>query len=358
MPRVRWWRAIAAVFIAAVAAMVLVGVLAVQVGTPPVASTESDRRVPGAVTATVGPPRAPLTGVVLAAGARLDHPAIAVKISDVLPAHPQAGVDRADIVFVEPVGVSYTRLAAVFHSDLPELVGPVRSVRPADAALLGPLAPVFGNTMGAEWVTDYVDAEAHLDDLGTLRVAGTGAYQPDNTRPAPDHMLARPHVLLDLSEFEAAPRPYFDYAGRGELSSAEVAGGPGTVVELQYGPEWTVTWTYETETGRYLRQQPWGPHVTAAGSPVSAVNVLVLEVESTIRKIGDGAGAPVPVLELVDTAGRFVAFSRGHSVTGTWSKAGVNDRFELRPDSGAELLLAPGNTWVELPEPAPGTAAP
>jgi hypothetical protein len=63
--------------------------------------------------------RAPLTGIVVDDVAALDHPAVAIKVSDVRQAHPQTGVDRADIVFVEPIGVSYTRLAAVFHSDVP-----------------------------------------------------------------------------------------------------------------------------------------------------------------------------------------------------------------------------------------------
>lgn len=358
MGRVRWWRAFSAVVVAVAVALILVGVLATRVGTPPVTSTEPDRMPGPAVTVTMGPQRAPLTGEVLPVGVQLDHPAVAIKISDVLPAHPQAGVERADIVFVEPIGDSYTRLAAIFHSDLPERVGPVRSVRPMDAALLGPLAPVFGNTMGAEWVVEYVDAVADLDDLGTLRVAGTGAYEPDNTRPVPDHMFARPHALLELSDFRAAPQPYFDYAGEGEHSSADVAGQPGTEAEVSYGPNWSVTWTYEAESGHYLRRQPWGPHVTVGGSQVSAANVLILEVESTIRKIGTGVGAPVPVLELVGASGPFTALSGGHSVTGTWSKLGVNHRFRLRLDGGGELLLAPGNTWVELPEPAAVTVLP
>src|SRR6476469_6820758 len=70
---------------------------------------------------------APLTGLPVTPGMSLNHPAVAIKISDVRQAHPQIGVDKADIVFTEPIGVAYTRLLAVFHSQLPSLVGPVRS---------------------------------------------------------------------------------------------------------------------------------------------------------------------------------------------------------------------------------------
>jgi hypothetical protein len=39
-------------------------------------------------------------------------------------------------------------------------------------------------------------------------------------------------------------------------------------------------------------------------------------------------------------------------VTGTWSKAGTNEPFRLRTDDAGDLLLSPGNTWVELPAPS------
>jgi hypothetical protein len=316
-------------------------------GAEPVSIPQAE--IPGA---TPAPTRAPLTGLVVDDVAALDHPAVAIKVSDVRQAHPQTGVERADIVFVEPIGVAYTRLAAVFHSDVPESVGPVRSIRPPDAPLLGPLAPVFGNTMGAQWVVDYVDATANVDDLGTLRVSGSGAYVQDRARPRPDDVFAKPSVLLDLSEFTAAPQPYFSYASDTEPSSAERAGRPATSAEVPYGPGWRVTWTYDDTAGRYLRQQPWGPHVTTDGTQVGAVNVLILDVASQTRRIGEGSGAPVPVLDLIDASGQFIALSGGRSVTGTWSKAGANEPFRLRTDNAGDLLLTPGNTWVELPAPS------
>ena len=206
--------------------------------------------------------------------------------------------------------------------------------------------------MGAQWVVDYVDATADVDDLGTLRVSGSGAYVQDSRRPRPDDVFAKPLVLLDLSDFTAAPEPYFSYASDAEPSSAEPAGRPGTSAEIAYGPGWGVVWTYDDTTGRYVRQQPWGPHVTTDGTQVSAVNVLILEVASETRRIGEGSGAPVPVLDLVDASGAFIALSGGRSVAGTWSKAGVNERFQLHTDGGEGLLLTPGNTWVELPAPS------
>ena len=293
---------------------------------------------------------APLTGERVDDAARLDRPALAVKVSDVPQAHPQVGVDRADIVFVEPLGTAYTRLAAVFHSDLPDVVGPVRSVRPVDAPLLGPLAPVFANSMGAGWVVDYVGDVADLDTLGTLTVSGSGAYTQDPQRRPPDHVLAHPDVLLDLSDRDEPPRHYFAHAQDAAGASAATEGTAGTSAVVPYGPDWAVTWTYDDATSRYLREQPWGPHVLANGIQVSADNVLVLSAPTVIEKLRPGSGAPVPVPQLVDGAGELVALTGGQAVRGVWTKGDVNEPFELRTDDGDELLLAPGTTWVELPE--------
>ena len=317
---------------------------------PPAAEPEPSPTPTATPTPTPTVVRAPLTGLPVTDPAVLGRPAVAIKVSDVRSAHPQVGVDRADIVFVEPIGVSYTRLAAVFHSDIPDQVGPVRSVRPMDAALLSPLNPVFGHTMAAEWVLAYVQDVGTLDSLGTLQVpSGSGAYVIDSDRPAPDHVLAQPPALLGLATTATAPPPeYFAYAEDGAEASA-AAGAPATTLSVPYGPDWTVGWTYDPASARYLREQPWGPHVTVDGVQVSATTVLVLEVESEQER-------DLPVLQLIDGSGPLWALSGGSVVRGTWSKAAVDAPFVLRTESGRPLLLAPGNTWVEMPAPRSGVA--
>ncbi|EWS99755.1 hypothetical protein N865_20950 [Intrasporangium oryzae NRRL B-24470] len=335
------------VLVVLVAAAVAVFVARRGQGPTPSATPVPTVTSPSATTTTLM--TAPLTGLPVTPGMSLDHPAVAIKISDVRQAHPQIGVDKADIVFTEPIGVAYTRLLAVFHSQLPSLVGPVRSVRPPDAPLLSPLEPVFGNTMGAPWVVSYVDSVGRLDDLGTLRVPRPGAYVLNRSRPLPDHVFVKPRTLMGLSKFTKPPAPYFSYAADLASASASSAVGAGTSAVVPYGAGFNMTWRYDAARKRYLRSEPWGPHTTLDGIRVSATNVLVLKVSSSLGKIGTDPGDPVPILKLTDGSGRFVALAGGHSVAGAWSKGPVTDTFVLRTDSGQPLLLAPGNTWVEMP---------
>ena len=87
--------------------------------------------------ATEKPPTTdPLTGRRTMSG----NPVVAVKIENTAAARPQVGLGQADIVFVQEVEGAQTRLVAVYHSQLPTRVGPVRSARTTDAQL----RPLFG----------------------------------------------------------------------------------------------------------------------------------------------------------------------------------------------------------------------
>ena len=52
-----------------------------------------------------------------------------MKIDNTPTGQPQYGVDQADVVYEEVVEGGITRLAAIFNSQAPDKVGPVRSVR-------------------------------------------------------------------------------------------------------------------------------------------------------------------------------------------------------------------------------------
>ena len=52
----------------------------------------------------------------------VDGPVLAVKIDDTRQAHPQIGLEDADIVYIEQVEGGLTRLAAIFSSKIPRML--------------------------------------------------------------------------------------------------------------------------------------------------------------------------------------------------------------------------------------------
>ncbi|HEU4947945.1 MAG TPA: DUF3048 domain-containing protein [Kribbella sp.] len=286
--------------------------------------------------------RAPLTGV--PTDSDLNHPAVAVKISNTPDAHPQRGLGNADIVFVEPIAGATTRLAAVFHSKLPQQVGPVRSLRPMDAGLIGPTKGVIANTMADGWVLKYVDDVADLANLGTLRVP-RGTYRIDSSRRAPNHVFAQPGKLLALTDRTEPPPPYFSYAAGVDQSTAQREGKNTASVTVGYGGSATATWTYDQGSGRWLRAEQWSVHRLEEGGQVAADNVIVLRAKRDTSFAE--AKASMTLLDVVDTSGSLVLFSGDKVVTGRWAKGDVNDPFSFTTADGRPLLLTPGTTWVE-----------
>jgi hypothetical protein len=286
--------------------------------------------------------RAPLTGVLT--DAALNHPAVTVKISNTPDAHPQRGLGDADIVFVEPITGATTRLAAIFHSRLPEQVGPVRSLRPMDAPLIGPTKGVIADTMADRWVLRYVDQVADLADLGTLRVP-SGTYRIDSSRRAPNHVFAQPAKLLGLTDRTAPPAPYFRYAEDVGRSTAQRSGRTAASVTIGYGGSATATWRYDRGTGRWLRAEKWSPHRLEDGRQVSTQNVIVLRADRDTSFTQ--AKASMTILDVTDSSGSLQVFTGDKVVDGRWSKRGVNEPFTFTTADGRSLLLAPGTTWVE-----------
>jgi Protein of unknown function (DUF3048) N-terminal domain/Protein of unknown function (DUF3048) C-terminal domain len=287
--------------------------------------------------------RAPLTGRLTIADLR--RPAITVKISNTPDAHPHRGLGNADIVFVEPITTATTRLAAIFHSQLPQQAGPVRSLRPMDAPLIGPTKGVIANTMAANWVLSYIDRVADLDNLGTLRTP-RAAYRIDGSRRAPNHAFARLDRLRALTDRKAAPAPYFSYAQDAARSSAQRTGRAARGVTIGYGGSATATWTFEPRSRRWFRSEEWSPHRLENGRQVSSDNVMVLSAARD--RSFPIADRTMTIPDVIDASGTLRLFTGNKVVEGRWSKAGVNDPFRFTTTDGKPLLLAPGTTWIEL----------
>jgi hypothetical protein len=93
-------------------------------------------------------------------------PVLFVKIDDTQVAHPQIGLDSADVTYIEQVEGGLTRLAAVFSNKLPALIGPVRSARISDIDLMANYGRVGLAYSGAQSLFLPVLRAANIEDIG------------------------------------------------------------------------------------------------------------------------------------------------------------------------------------------------
>lgn len=282
------------------------------------------------------PPTWPLTGELQ--DAAVTNPVVGVKVENTSAARPWIGLAEADIVFVEMVEGGLTRFHAVYNSQFPDVVGPVRSLRPMDAGILGMWDGTLFASGGVPAFIDKVRAAADV----RMEDGGDDGFFRSNDRRAPHNLMVEiPTVLAELT---VAPEivPMFAFAD----TSSAAGGPPANVINVNY-PGANSAWTFDAASGTYLRSDSGTASVQEDGTQISAANVLVFNVVAENTGGYDAAGNPVPETILTGT-GTLTLFSGGNSVTGSWSKGSDTDPFVLTDDTGNPLTLVPGTTWVEL----------
>jgi hypothetical protein len=294
---------------------------------------------------TVAAGTAPLTGL---PGAAPNRPALVVKIDNAPKAHPQAGLNQADIVVEEGVEGGITRFATIFHSADADPVGPVRSARTSDIAIASALnRPLFA------YSGTNADFEKLLDKAPIVNVGPgkfPGGYHRVSGRPAPYNYFSSTPVLFGRAPANSAgPGPQFTYRAAG----AALAGGqPTTGVHIEFRGRvvTAVDWAWDGAGGVWKRTNNGAAHIDAAGKQVVAPNVVIEFVNYKDTGYTDQSGAPVPEAQLIGEGDAWV-LSNGQVVKGRWQKPNADAVTRIVTADGQAIALTPGRTWVELPVP-------
>ena len=290
------------------------------------------------------PTTCPLTGLEPRRESLAGKTAVAVKVENISSSRPQAGLNRADVVYEEPVEGGITRFIAIYHCSGADRVGPVRSARFADPRILVQYGPVvFAYSGGIQEVKDQVEATGTLQDVNYD--SNAELYELDPNRAAPHNVYTSTTAVRGAVEIRRqAPEPVFEFDAE---RPAREESGRGRQVHLEFSPVTEVDWTYDRGSGRYLRAHGEETHTTEDGEQVSSTNVVVMEVRMRSTGIVDAAGNPSPE-PIVLGSGRAFVFRNGRVIEGEWSRSSEGDRTELLDGNGEVIPLAPGRTWIEL----------
>jgi hypothetical protein len=281
---------------------------------------------------------APLRGTTVSAGS-LDHASIAAKIDNHWDARPQVGLETTDIVFEELVEGGITRYVAVWQSEIPDLLGPVRSIRPMDPDIISPFGGIVCYSGGQlRFVALMRQTPVYNAIHGQPDTADT-FYRTKDKR-APHNVLVKAKQVLGQHEDIAAPKQQFAYALDAASSTAAKDGAPTAVVNYRFSYAFDGTWTYDPATELFARAQQGDKDLDSNGRQLTATNVVVLRV-GVVNDRG------VPKTQLFGSGEAWVS-TGGGTVHGTWSKSSPTSSIRLVGDDGVTIRLGAGNTWVEL----------
>lgn len=265
--------------------------------------------------------------------------ALAVKIDNAPGGQPQWNLADADLVFEENVeGV--TRFIAVFHTNVPDRIGPVRSARTSDRDILASLnRPILAWSGGNRFVTGEIRGGHEFGWLANLSAQSSDCFWRSGTRSSPHNLVLDPACAWQSATFAGPARPVLAHDTGGPPPAAGRRDSRFTV-EMD-GID--VTWVWDAASGRYLRRQRGDWHVDVDGDQVAADNVVVLTIDYVRSKADERSPEAVSV-----GSGRAVLHRNGVAITGTWTRASRFSVFTLTADDGSPLALTPGTAFVEL----------
>lgn len=259
---------------------------------------------------------------------------LAVKIDNVPPARPHTGLDAADLVYVEQVESGQTRLMAVYSSRTPDRVGPVRSARESDLALLRQFGrPVLAYSGAQSALTPLLKAAPlYLVSEGTT----PGAFLRDPARSAPHNLYLRPARAL-----AAAPDATHAKDIGFRFGPAPQGGEPVNSRTVRFpAARYTFTWAPAAKA--------W--HVAMDGrpdGPLAPATVVVQHITVRPSRFHDFLGAVSPY-SVTTGSGTAEVLRDGRAYPARWSRPDANRGTAFTTPAGAPLNFAPGQVWVLL----------
>lgn len=286
----------------------------------------------------------PLTG--LPAKGPINNRVFGVMINNYYLARPQSGLQKADIVYEVLTEGRITRFLALFQSQKPNIIGPVRSMRPYFAKLDEGYGGIY-SALGWSPQAQALLKKGGIDYIQGLFHDGTWFYRV-NFRKAPHNAYTTYDNLVKGAKTKGysitqnvKPLPFLNKDQINQLQGSDV-----NKVTITYGKDNVVSYVYNPDKRlfyRHINGQQAADRETK--TPLTAANVFIISAKHTFidsyprRAIDLQSGGPGYLLQ------------HGKVQKVEWKN--VNGRI-LPYKNGKALGFVPGQTWINIVEANPG----
>ncbi|MBS8266218.1 DUF3048 domain-containing protein [Mesobacillus boroniphilus] len=281
----------------------------------------------------------PLTG--LGTDEESSDRAVAVVVNNHPKARPQSGLHKADIVHEVLAEGDVTRFVAIFQSEQPEKIGPVRSAREYFIDLASGFDSFFiahGYSPEAKEMLE----RGVLDNINGMQYDGT-LFKRADFRKAPHNSYITYKNIVKGAEkkgygLDEAPSPAVFLSSE---EAGQLDGTPAEELMVKYGsPSFDAIYEYDAENEKYHRFN--GSEETVdleSKEPVLLDNILVVQMN---HQVIDNAG-----LREIDmaTGGKGYLFQKGKVNEIQWK----NEAGRIVPyKDGVKAGFVPGKTWINI----------
>ncbi|NLU10552.1 MAG: DUF3048 domain-containing protein [Tepidanaerobacter acetatoxydans] len=281
----------------------------------------------------------PLTGIDMDIQYEKQRP-LAVMIENEYNARPQSGLNKAGIVYEILTEGGITRFLAIFLGETVDEIGPVRSARP------------YFLDYAMEYDSIYIHYGASPQgyiDLKKLNIdAINGIYDDvtfwrDRSRKEPHNAYTNTEKILKTSEKKGFIRDV--ELTLWKFNTEETFAGNQALeeCELEYFKNYVVSYTYDRDKKMYKRYINGELHTDKkTGEQILVKNIIL---QFAVTKVVDDVGRLS--INTVDS-GKGYYISNGYCNKIKWQKDDRKERTNYTFEDGSELIINPGNIWIQI----------
>ena len=288
----------------------------------------------------------PLSGI--GTGVESTQRPYAVIINNHPSARPQSGLHKADIIYEMLAEGDVTRFLAIFQSEHPEIIGPVRSARDYFVDFSKGFDAFF---VAHGWSPDAkkILQAREVDNINGMTYDGT-LFWRDNSRVAPhnsyisfENIEKGAEQTGQLFANNTPPLPFLT-----EQEASNLNGTNGLNVSVDYSSReiFESEYTYNTKIERYERYSYDEQTIDRETSePIYLDNVFIVEMEHQI--IDSEGRRTINAL----SGGKGLLLQKGVAKEVEWKN--IDGRIVPYQDN-KEVGLVPGKTWINIIPDSPG----
>lgn len=282
----------------------------------------------------------------------LNHKPLGVMINNATPARPQAGISKADLVYEIVAEGGITRFLAIYYSEFPEKVGPIRSVREYYLVIVKELGDAMLMHIGYS-----PQALQKIKEWKVLSLGLTGAdFYRDNR--------GNPNIATEHTAFANANELFnfgkkINYDGtlalkawkfNENLSTNNLPKANSIQIDFWYEGDYTGIFKYDNTKQEYIRYS--GIENGNSQKLIDDLTKTQVSVKNVIVQFANEVPIPNDDKNRLDYqmlgTGKALVFRNGFVIEATWKKDSLESRTIFFDNSNQEIEFNRGKIWVSV----------
>ncbi|EGT3614817.1 DUF3048 domain-containing protein [Clostridium perfringens] len=275
----------------------------------------------------------PYTGNILESNSTDKIPFICI-IENSREARPQSGLSEADIVYETMAEGGIPRFLAVFYENSPEVIGPVRSVRPYFLDISREYDLPFAHCGGSAEALATISSDNSLNSIN--EISNGSAFWRDNTRKAPHNLYTSAKNIrnfISQKEYNYSKDNNLKFIDNALLSSSNYISEVNLKLSNYYDTSYKyVDGFYEKYMDKELSTDK------NTGEPLKFKNIVIQMTDMSLQNDNTHLN-----IDLVGS-GEGYLLTNGRIEKINWEKENSASKTLLKTENNTPVYLSRGNT--------------